>query len=219
MKVSRPTRLLLLSVFAGLLCGGLLSAAEFHLFKITPVSASEVVSSSSVSSTTASIVQEPFIATSTAAQIDTPLFLTISKIDLHVPIQEVGLTASSNMGIPTNYTDAGWFRFGPRPGQIGNATMDGHVVTRYFGAGVFSNLHALVPGDKVNIETRRTILTFRVVKVAIYDMDNAPLDEIFGPTSKRMLNFITCDGVWVNKRRMYSQRLVVFTELAGITAR
>jgi LPXTG-site transpeptidase (sortase) family protein len=144
---------------------------------------------------------------------ETPRFLTISKINLHSIIQGVGLTTSGAVGIPTNYTDAGWFRFGTKPGQIGNAIMDGHVVTRSFGPGVFSKLNSLAVGDSVEIDTYKSHLTFRVVKKMEYNLKDAPLMEIFGPTSKRMLNLITCSGVWNQKIKMYDKRLVVFTEL------
>jgi len=149
-----------------------------------------------------------------------PLFLNIPELDLRAAIQEVGVTSSSAVGIPTNYVDVGWFRFGPEPGQVGNAIMDGHVVTHNLRQpGVFKNLNKLRPGDLVRVETARATLIFKVTKTVVYGVDQAPLAEIFGATQKRALNLITCDGAWIQARRMYSERLVVFTELVPLAAK
>jgi hypothetical protein len=49
--------------------------------------------------------------------------------------------------------------------------------------------------------------------VKSYDYQDAPVQEIFGPTTKQALNLVTCDGVWIPSAKSYSKRLVVFSEL------
>lgn len=193
MKGLRPVWLLLALLAVGAFRSEQTFAAEFGLSK-------------TASTTSAIYFASPLP--------EIPRFLTISKINLRSVIQGVGLTASGAIGIPTNYKDAGWFQFGVKPGQIGNAIMDGHVVTHSFGPGVFYKLNALAVGDNIEIDTAKSHLTFRVVKKSEYNLKDAPLVEIFGPTSKRMLNLITCSGIWNQKIKMYDKRLVVFTELA-----
>ena len=45
---------------------------------------------------------------------------------------------------------------------------------------------------------------------------NAPLQMIFGTSSKAHLNLITCDGVWDPAKKIYDKRLIVYTELSGV---
>jgi len=42
--------------------------------------------------------------------------------------------------------------------------------------------------------------------------NSEPQVEIFGPTDKKRLNLITCNGEWIQSLKTYSDRLVVFTE-------
>src|SRR4051812_23415107 len=57
----------------------------------------------------------------------TPFRLRIPAINVDAKIQSVGLGKSGNMAVPSNYTDAAWYRDGPAPGQLGSAVIDGHV--------------------------------------------------------------------------------------------
>ncbi|WP_234448086.1 class F sortase [Virgibacillus salexigens] len=69
-------------------------------------------------------------------------------------------------------------------------------------------------GDEVNItgEDGRT-LTFEVVDRQVFPKDDAPIEDIFGYTSRRMLNVITCIGTFDHSIGGRTERLVVFTEL------
>ena len=44
------------------------------------------------------------------------------------------------MGVPTNFTDVGWYRYGPAPGTPGNAVIDGHLDGKSVPEAVFYNL-------------------------------------------------------------------------------
>jgi len=48
------------------------------------------------------------------------------------------------MDVPKGLNNIGWFNLGPRPGENGNAVIDGHYGVWKNGKGaVFNNLHKL----------------------------------------------------------------------------
>ncbi len=116
------------------------------------------------------------------------------------------------MGIPTNFTDVGWYNKGPKPGEPGSAVIDGHLDGKEVKEAVFYNLQNLKPGDDVQIvDSKGTTHHFKVIETKLYKYD-APTADVFDPdVSKVRLNLITCAGDWVEGQ--YNQRVVVFTEL------
>jgi sortase (surface protein transpeptidase) len=83
-----------------------------------------------------------------------PSRLIIPAIKVDAAIQNVGLGKSGNMAVPSNYTDVGWYRYGPTPGQVGSAVIDGHVDNGFGLEAVFKNVSALEPGDDIYVATK-----------------------------------------------------------------
>ena len=145
-----------------------------------------------------------------------PVRLIISKIGVNAIIQDVGINASGRMAVPSNYKDVGWYKYGVKPGDVGNAVIDGHLDNSLGMKAVFWDLDKLKEGDEIKVfNAENQELTFKVVFVESYDYKSAPLQEIFGFTDKNMLNLITCDGTWIRGEKNYSKRLVVFSELVS----
>ncbi|AFS71558.1 class F sortase [Exiguobacterium antarcticum] len=146
-------------------------------------------------------------------EVELPKTLTIDKIDVKTNVEQVGLDKEGAMGTPKNEQQVGWYKFGPRPGDVGNAVIDGHTDTKT-GPAVFNRLDDLKKGDTIKIkdESGRT-LVFRVKKLVEYGHLDAPLEKIFGASDQRNLNLITCIGVYDENEGTYDNRLVVFTEL------
>lgn len=145
-----------------------------------------------------------------------PARLIIPTLDIDTNVQEVGINAQGNMGVPNNFTDVGWYKYGVVPGGAGSAVMAGHVDNGLGLSGVFKNLGELEEGDEVIIERqdgRR--LTFVVTGKRSYPYDSVPTDIVFNPSGSTRLNLITCEGAWVKSAKTYDQRLVVFTRLAS----
>jgi hypothetical protein len=73
-------------------------------------------------------------------------------------------------------------------------------------------LKKIRPGDNVEVtdEKGRTI-KFAVISSAYYPY-NQKAGEIFGPARESHLNLITCAGKWLKDKKIYSERLVVFTK-------
>lgn len=149
--------------------------------------------------------------------ITEPTRLVIPKIGVSAKIVPVGLTPSGAMAVPPNFTDVAWFRLGVKPGEKGQAVMNGHLDTGWNSKGVFQNLYQLEPGDVISIldQNKRT-LNFKVIRSQLYDASDAPVEKIFGMSNEVLLNLITCDGVWNSDARAYDRRLVVFAKFDSI---
>lgn len=143
-----------------------------------------------------------------------PWRLSVPGISVDAAIQTVGLAKDGNMDVPTNYTDVGWYKQGPKPGEVGNAVLAGHLNDGASTAGVFQNLSKLKVGDYIYIKDGDKQQRFLVLETQNYNVNNAPLNKIFGSSTERRLNLITCSGDWDKSKQEYNQRLVVFTRLA-----
>jgi len=141
-----------------------------------------------------------------------PARLHIPRIGVDTVIESVGLTAKGAVGVPLNPDNAGWYSPGVRPGENGNAVIDGHL--NWYGgkAAVFQNLHTLRKGDLLSVETDKgRFLLFVVRETRTYaPYEYAP--ELFAKSDTSHLNLVTCDGVWDPVRKIYSKRIVVFAD-------
>ncbi len=152
-------------------------------------------------------------APTAAVSATLPSRLVIPALGINAGIQYVGLTADGNMDTPKSAVDVAWYKLGPVPGGVGNAVIAGHINTRYSAHGVFEHLENLNTGDTVKIVTKGgQTLTFKVTAKELLPY-NASSAAVFGKTSGKHLNLITCAGTWQADKHVYDKRLVIFTEL------
>ena len=64
---------------------------------------------------------------SAAAQVASPVSLTIPLIGVKTNLITLGLAAGGAMQVPSSTTVAGWFTGSPRPGAIGSSIIVGHI--------------------------------------------------------------------------------------------
>ena len=142
-----------------------------------------------------------------------PKRLKIPSINVDVPLEYVGVTATGAMDIPKSTQDVGWFEFGKRPGEIGNAVLAGHFGLYAGKPSVFDNLHELKKDEKIIIEDENgAIITFVVRESKSFD-PTADATEVFSSDDEKShLNLITCQGDWNKDDKSFSQRLVVFAD-------
>jgi sortase A len=165
---------------------------------------------SSPDSNTSSVVGA--LDTQSAHASGLPATLIIPKIKLNTHIQIVGINKAGNMDVPNNLTDVAWYKYGPRPGEPGNAVIDGHFNTDSQKPAVFWNLRNLQIGDDVYVvDDQQKKIHFQVIGKEVFNAKSAPRGEIFGTTSATHLNLITCS--FNDSDARYTDRLVVFTEL------
>lgn len=143
-----------------------------------------------------------------------PERLRIPSLDIDANVQHVGVKENGNMGTPNNFTDVGWYKYGPAPGESGSAVMAGHVDNALSLAGVFKNLGDVEVGADVYVtDISGRVRHFEVTAVRSYPYTDVPTDILFNSSGTERLNLITCEGTWLPKERTYDTRLVVFTKL------
>jgi hypothetical protein len=142
-----------------------------------------------------------------------PVAVLIPAIGIVAPVVPVGATRSGELQIPSDIRTAGWFAFGPSPGDPGSAVIVGHVDSAAQGQGVFFRLRELDPGATISVRfadgTRRD---FRVVGRRSYPKQSLP-PSVFERTGEPVLTLITCGGPFDWAMRHYEDNVVVFAEL------
>jgi len=143
-----------------------------------------------------------------------PTSITIPKINVHAAVESVGMDSLGRMDVPKTADDTAWYSPGYKPGMNGSAVIDGHL-DRVTGApAVFWNLKLLSAGDQIIItENNGQKYTFAVDHIMRYPYDSFPIKDVFGATHTPTLNLITCNGVWDQNTKNYSDRLVVYSKL------
>ncbi|MDO4792056.1 MAG: class E sortase [Buchananella hordeovulneris] len=108
-----------------------------------------------------------------------------------------------DLGYAGHYSDT------QQPGELGNFAVAGHRQTAGHN---FRDVHKLVPGDPVIVETKDAWLVYRVFSHEIVDPSEV---EVVAPVprhpeqtpTKRLMTMTTCDPEWGN-----SHRYIVYTE-------
>jgi hypothetical protein len=154
----------------------------------------------------------------TAGPIEVPIELQIPSLKVNAPVLGVGLTSKNVMETPKGPIDdpiwhtAFWYRGSGIPGDIGTATIAGHVDDPLGRPEIFAHLEDLHPGDLIIIHAKDTNvdIRFNVDQVKVYTLqessDPAVLTQIFGagpvtgtepqpaPDGLAHLTLITCAG-------------------------
>ena len=131
-----------------------------------------------------------------------------------VEVESVGLDKENKMDIPKDENNVAWYNLGVRPGEVGNAVIAGHYDKKSGDPSVFYDINKLKSGDELVVtDAKGKKLTFAVTDVKTYELNKFPLEEVFGKNSKPRLNLITCEGNYDTSSKLYSHRLVVYSEL------
>ena len=157
-----------------------------------------------------------------AGPVDVPIEIQIPSLEVNAPVVGVGLTSEHVMDAPKGeigdaiWHTAFWFRGGGIPGDIGTATIAGHVDDPLGRPEIFADIQYLRPGDLIIIHIKHTLLDIRflVDQTETYSTqqssDPAVLTKIFGagpvlgtlpqpaPDGLSHLTLVTCAGDIVN---------------------
>lgn len=145
--------------------------------------------------------------------VSTPKRLIIPKIGINSVIEEVGVDNEDKMDVPKVAENVGWYNLGAKPGEIGNAVIDGHLDKKNGSPAIFYNLNKLATDDILQIQDQNgQIITFKVTDIKSYKLDEFPLSKVFGDGQTARLNLVTCEGVFNSKSNLYSHRLVVYSQ-------
>lgn len=142
-----------------------------------------------------------------------PKTISIPALGINAKVEKVGLLKDGSMDVPKDDQNVAWYKQGARPGEAGNAVIDGHVDNKT-GPAVFFNLKKLKSGDKISVmNAKGEKRTFVVEKVESYPYERAPIQSIFGGADEPRLNLITCTGTFDRNKKTHLKRLVVYTKL------
>lgn len=144
-----------------------------------------------------------------------PVMVLIPSINVHRPVESVGLDGHGAMENTVNLWNAGWYKGGPVPSAPGDAVIEGHA--GYPDAPLlFGRLPRLHPGDKIVVVladgTRRLFL---VDSLVVWPAGTGPpgMGEPYGPAR---LTLITCTGPFDDHYKTYADRLAVEATYAGL---
>ena len=204
---------LYLILFGTIISLGLFSAVLVHALWYAPDTEIPVpiaiAQSPTVTDTSPSVGSVPVQSIAPASSSDLPVKLVIPALHINAKVQYVGITKNGNMGVPNNFTDVGWYKYGALPGQVGSAVIAGHVDDGLAFPGVFKNLGNLVKGDDIYVDMGDgTVVHFTVQSLATYPY-NAIVPQVFDQDDNKYLKLITCAGVFVEKNGTHNERLVV----------
>lgn len=140
-----------------------------------------------------------------------PVTLTIPRISVTSPLLPLGLNADGTVEVPPVATpmQAGWYRFGPAPGDSGRAVILGHVDGSH-SPGVFYRLRQLRPDDDIVIIRRDgRNAHFRVQRVDEVPKDRFPTEDVYGWSPRPELRLISCGGMFDRAAHSYRDNIIV----------
>lgn len=155
-------------------------------------------------------------ATPPAAPVAIPTAISIPEIGVHHSLIQLGQNSDGTIETPplSNPEIPGWYRYSPKPGQIGPAVIVGHIDGTTGAEGVFYNLGALRPGETVDVSrSDNTVAVFRIDGVNKYAKSSFPTLTVYGNTTNPQLRLITCAGPFENQH--YQDDIVVYATLTG----
>jgi sortase (surface protein transpeptidase) len=139
-----------------------------------------------------------------------PVRLTIPAIGVRTRLVRLGLNADGTLQVPSDFSVAGWYELGPRPGDRGASVIAGHVDSTA-GPAVFYRLGGLAPGSPVRVALAdRTVVQFRVYAVREYPKARFPASLVYAATPAPELRLVTCGGPFDAQTGHYLDNIVVF---------
>jgi sortase (surface protein transpeptidase) len=145
-----------------------------------------------------------------------PVRIVIPSIGISAPVKPVGLNADGTLQMPplTDRNLAAWYDRGAAPGQDGPAVVVGHVDS-YLGPSVFFRLHALRPGDAIEIWRQdASVVVFTVSRLQEVPKSHFPTGGVYGPVPDPELRLVTCGGEFNPALGSYEDNLIVYAVLS-----
>ncbi|WP_243795081.1 class F sortase [Saccharopolyspora gloriosae] len=148
----------------------------------------------------------------------TPDWLDVPDIDAHSTLLPLGLNDDRTVAVPSVHEpmQAGWYRYGPTPGETGPAVILGHV-NGDGQDGIFARLHQLGSGDEIRVGREDgTVARFTVTRMDQVPKDRFPTDEVYGDTTEPELRLITCGGAFDDAAGSYRDNIIAYATFTGV---
>ena len=145
-----------------------------------------------------------------------PVRVDVDAINAHSSLVQLGLNPDKTVEVPpvNQPLQAGWYKFGARPGELGKAVILGHV-DGGGQLGVFNKLDQLKAGNAIKVtEAGGQVLNFVVRQVQEVPKAQFPTQAVYGPSNQRELRLITCGGAFDKASGNYVDNIIVSAVLA-----
>jgi sortase (surface protein transpeptidase) len=169
------------------------------------------------SSETAQPAPAPAAAAAPAAGLprSVPVSVDVPSIDAHSSLVPLGLNADKTVQVPPvdQPLQAGWYSYGPTPGQVGPAVVLGHIDGNHQ-KGIFWRLHEVKKGDQIVVGRQDgSKATFTVSKVDQIAKQSFPTEAVYGNTTAPEIRLITCGGAFDASAHSYLDNIIVYGSL------
>ncbi|MBG0830854.1 class F sortase [Planomonospora sp. ID67723] len=144
-----------------------------------------------------------------------PTAVYIPRIGVAAPLMQLGLDATGAIENPPldPANIAGWYRYGPTPGQRGPAVITGHFDTRT-GPAVFARLDKVRRGDQVQImRSDGSVAVFVVDRREHVAKKDFPSARVYGDVKYPGLRLVTCGGAFDRTAHSYRGNTIVYAHL------
>lgn len=144
-----------------------------------------------------------------------PKHLSIKERNIEVDTVEVGVLKDGSLDVPPKWNEAGWYKDGAKPGEVGNVIINAHFDDNYGRPAAFWQLKNAAVGDTVLIEDSiGRFYAYQIVDSFLVDINDPDRAKVFDKEEgKKTLTLITCGGIWLSGQSTYDKRLVVKAEL------
>jgi LPXTG-site transpeptidase (sortase) family protein len=141
---------------------------------------------------------------------DMPRTISIDRIGVNARVLRMSVTSDGAIQAPAGIWDTGWYDGSAKPGQSGNAFIDGHISGPTMAA-VFAKLKDLKSGDAITIERGDgSVLKYAVSSVTTTKLTDINMNNVLqGPGgSTQTLTIMTCGGSYQGNYT-YDSRVIV----------
>jgi sortase (surface protein transpeptidase) len=143
-----------------------------------------------------------------------PTRIRIPSVAVETAFTEpLDLDAERVIQVPNSYTEVGWYKHSPTPGELGPSVVLGHVDSKD-GPGVFYSLGQVDVGDEIFITRADGNEVMFVVTALERPLQNAfPTEKVYGNIDHAGLRLITCSGIYLKGVKRYTNNLIVYAAL------
>jgi sortase (surface protein transpeptidase) len=199
---------------AAVVCAGGVSTAALGLSGSAPAEAGASYVPASVATVPPRPTDDPRARPLTRSA---PVSIRIPAIGVRARVMRLGQNADGTVQVPPldDHNLAGWYRYGPAPGQRGAAVILGHVDS-LTGISVFYHLKDLRPGDRVYVTLADgQAAAFTVDGLQKVAKDAFPTASVYSRSGYPSLRLITCGGAFDRATGHYEDNVIVYAHLTA----
>jgi hypothetical protein len=149
-----------------------------------------------------------------SASPDEPRIIRIPSIDVEARVVPVKTNEASQIKMPENIYDLGWYDGSRVPGEVGAVLVNGHV-SGPTERGTLHYLRALKEGETIELERGDgQVFAYKVVKKRTIPYGQVQGADIFNPATVgvRGLNIVAYDARFNVTANRFQHRLIVYAE-------